>query len=133
MKEGNVIQRKSFAFAVRVIRLYRHLLERKTDVVLIRQMLRSGTSIGANVEEAIGGQSKWDFIAKMSISCKEARETDYWLRLLAETEVLSRKEAESMLLDSGELLKILASILRTTNVRNDQTGPIHNSSFIILH
>ena len=125
MKEGNVIQEKSFAFAIRVIRLYRHLLERKTDVVLIRQLLRSGTSIGANVEEAIGGQSKKDFIAKMSISYKEARETNYWLRLLAETEVLTKKEAESMLYDSDKLLKILASILKTSSVTKDR--PIANS------
>ena len=82
MKEENIIQTKSYAFAVRIVRLHKHLINTKKEYVLSKQILRSGTSIGANVEEAIGGQSKADFIHKLAIAYKEARETSYWLRLL---------------------------------------------------
>ena len=82
MKTDNVIQEKSFAFAIRIVNAYKYLKFEKQEFVLSKQMLRSGTSIGANVEEAIGGQSKADFISKLSIAYKEARETLYWLRLL---------------------------------------------------
>lgn len=85
MKE-NVVQQKSFAFAIRVVNAYKYLTEQKKEFVLSKQLLRSGTSIGANVEEATGGQSKKDFIAKISISYKEARETKYWLNLLTATD-----------------------------------------------
>lgn len=81
MKEDNVAQEKSYAFAMRVVDVCRHLVNEKKEYVLSKQLLRSGTSIGANVEEAIGGQSGRDFFAKLSISYKEARETKYWLRL----------------------------------------------------
>ena len=82
MKKDNIIQKKSFAFAVRVVNLYKYLTTQKKEYVLSKQLLRSGTSVGANVEESIGGQSERDFLSKLSISYKEARESKYWLKLL---------------------------------------------------
>lgn len=117
MKE-NVIQQKSFAFAIRVVNAYKYLTEQKKEFVLPKQLLRSGTSIGANVEEALGGQSKKDFIAKISISYKEARETKYWLNLLTATDYLDEKLSKSLLDDAEELCKILSSILLTTKQNN---------------
>ena len=90
MKE-NIIQTKSFAFAIRIVNAYKYLQSEKKEFVLSKQMLRSGTSIGANVEEAIGGQSKKDFIAKISIAYKEARETKYWIKLLFATYYMDKK------------------------------------------
>ncbi len=91
MKE-NTIQQKSHTFAIKIIELYKHLTAIKKEFVLSKQFLRSGTSIGANVEEAIGAQSKRDFISKISIAYKEARETKYWLSLLRESGYMSQKE-----------------------------------------
>ena len=82
MKKENIIQQKSFAFALRIVHLYRYLTNEKKEFVLAKQALRSGTSIGANIEEAIGAQSEKDFLSKLSIAYKEARETKYWLNLL---------------------------------------------------
>ena len=117
MKKENVIQVKTYAFAVRVVRLYQYLVKSKSEYVLSKQLLRSGTSIGANVEEAIGGQSDKDFFAKMTIAYKEARETHYWLRLLTDTSYLSNEESESLLSDIEEILKIIGSIQRTMKQR----------------
>lgn len=114
MKEDNAIQVKSFAFAVRSVNLYKYLIESKKEFVLSKQLLRSATSIGANVEEAIGAQSKADFLAKMGIAYKEARETHYWIRLLKETNFLNEKEAESVINDVDELLKIIGKIQVST-------------------
>ena len=116
MKTGNIIQDKSFAFAVRIVNVYRYLTEEKREFVLSKQLLRSGTSIGANVEESIGGQSEKDFFAKLSISYKEARETKYWIRLLQETNYLNPTDSESFLSDIEEILKIIGSIQKT--IRN---------------
>ncbi len=80
--KNNIIQRKSYDFAIRIVRIYKYLCEEKKEYTLSKQLLRSGTSIGANVEEAIGGQSEKDFFAKLTIAYKEARETKYWIRLL---------------------------------------------------
>jgi four helix bundle protein len=88
MEKENVIAKKSYDFAIRIAKLYKHLSSDKREFVLSKQVLRCGTSIGANVEEAIGGISRKDFKAKMSIAYKEARETDYWLRLLHDTEFI---------------------------------------------
>jgi four helix bundle protein len=96
MKNDNVIQIKSYAFAVRIIRVFKYLSEQKKEFILSKQLLRCGTSIGANVEEAIGGQSSKDFFAKLTISYKEARETHYWIRLLKDTNYLSVEEADSL-------------------------------------
>ncbi|SHF55348.1 four helix bundle protein [Tenacibaculum mesophilum] len=93
MKKGNIIQEKSYDFAVRVVNLYKHLSQEKKVFVLSKQLLRSGTSIGANIEEAIGGQSRKDFYAKLTITYKEARETHYWIRLLKDTSFLSKDTA----------------------------------------
>lgn len=117
MKE-NVVQQKSFAFAIRVVNAYKYLTEQKKEFVLSKQLLRWGTSIGANVEEATGGQSKKDYIAKISISYKEARETKYWLNLLTATNYLDEKLSKSLLDDVEELCKILSSILLTTKQNN---------------
>ncbi len=113
MKE-NIIQIKSFDFAVRIIKAARYLQNEKNEFILSKQIMRSGTSIGANIEEAIGGQSTKDFIAKFSISYKEARETLYWLKLLKATDYLNQNEANSLINDADELCKILSSILIST-------------------
>ncbi len=121
-KEENIIQEKSFEFAVRVINLYRHLTEERKEYVLSKQLLRSGTSIGANVAEAIGGQTRKDFGTKMNIAYKEARETRYWLRFMKATDYLTEKQAESMLLDCEENLKILAAITKTIYQKGNEAG-----------
>ena len=117
MRSDNIVQLKSFAFAIRIVNLYRFLISDKKEYVLSRQLLRPGTSIGANIEEAIGGQSNRDFIAKVSISYKEARETIYWIKLLHATAYLSDQEASGLLTDAEELCKILAKILITHKSR----------------
>lgn len=109
MKE-NLIQQKSYSFALRIIKLYSYLTENKKEYVLSKQILRSGTSIGANVEEALGAQSKSDFIAKLSIAYKEARETSYWIRLL--------KEFNSIMADIKELLRIITKIQKTSKLNS---------------
>ena len=117
MKE-NVIVEKSFAFAIRVVKAYKFLMENKKEFVLSKQFLRSGTSIGANVEEAVGGQSKADFDAKLGIAYKEARETGYWIKLLKETDYLDSRQAESLLTDLEEILKIIGKIQITTKTNS---------------
>ena len=111
--DSNIIVAKSKAFAIRIVRMYKHLKIKKHEYVLSQQVLRSGTSIGANVKEAIRAQSKADFIAKMHIAMKEASETEYWLELLGETDYLTKDETESMLNDCVELIKILITITKT--------------------
>ena len=113
LMKSNVVVDKSKAFAVRIVRLYQYLCSQKKEYVLSKQLLRSGTSIGANVKEAVRGQSKADFYAKMNIALKEASETEYWLELLHETDYLSEKEFESIYSDCQELLKILMAITKT--------------------
>ena len=110
----NIIEEKSFAFAVRIVNLYKHLNETKKEFVLSKQLLRSGTSIGANIAEAEQAQSTADFISKMSIALKEASETKYWIRLLASTSYLTEAESVSILNDCVELEKILVSIIKST-------------------
>ena len=112
-KKENLIQMKSYAFAVRVVRLYQYLSTEKREYTLSRQLLRSGTSIGANVEEGIGGQSRADFFSKLSIAYKEARETAYWLRLLKDTDYLSETEFNSIYPDALELCRMLGAVQRT--------------------
>ncbi len=113
MKKDNIVQIKSYAFAIRIVKVYKYLCEEKKEFVLSKQLLRSGTSIGANVEEAIGGQSEKDFYAKLTISYKEARETHYWIRLLRDTNYLDENEAQSLINDADELLRIIGSIQKT--------------------
>lgn len=118
MKEDNVILNKSFRFGLRILKLYLHLKKKKVDGGLCTQVLDSGTSIGANVEEAVGGSSKKDFINKLQIAYKEARETRYWLRLLREGEILEKKLADSFLKDCDEIIAILTAILNSSKGRN---------------
>ena len=113
MKDENIVRDKSKSFAIRCIRLYKYLSEEKREYVISKQLLRSGTSIGANVREAIFGQSSSDFASKLSIAQKEAGETEYWLELLEETEYISDIQAKSMLYDCRELIKLLQSITKT--------------------
>ncbi len=113
MKE-NIILDKSFSFAVRIVKLSQFLTTEKREFSISQQILKSGTSIGANIEEAIGGQSTKDFISKFSIAYKEARETHYWLRLLHETGFIDSKLFNSIFDDCVEIIKLLTSILKTT-------------------
>ncbi|MBE0648315.1 MAG: four helix bundle protein [Bacteroidales bacterium] len=113
MKKENIILEKAYRFALRIIRLYQYLVI-KREFILAGQILKAGTSIVANLEEAMGGISRKDFLAKVSISYKEARESKLWLRLLRDSGILSEKEADSMLRDCEELLKIIGSIQKTT-------------------
>lgn len=110
----NIIKEKSFDFAVGVVNLYKELAYNKKEYVMSRQLLKSGTSIGANVREAEFAQSKPDFVNKMSISLKEANETDYWLDLLYATEFLDKAEFEKYKPKSTEMLKLLISIVKTS-------------------
>ena len=112
--KDNVMLDKSFAFAVRVVKAYRYLTEEKRAFVMAKQFLRNGTAIGANCEESVGGQSKADFISKISIAYKEARETKYWIRLLKATEYFDDKQADSLLDDLEEILKIIGKIQIST-------------------
>ena len=113
MKEG-ALQSKSFAFAVRVVNLYKYLCNEKKEYVLSKQLLRSGTAIGALVREAEQAESKMDFVHKMAIALKEANETEYWILLLNQTDYLTAPEAESILADNKELLKLLTSIIKSS-------------------
>ena len=111
----NVIKNQSKAFAIRIVRLYRYLREEKNEWVLSKQLLRSCTSIGANVVEALASISKKEFLSKMYISFKECCETEYWLDLLHDTNYLSDEEYESIYKDNIELRKLLSSITLTTS------------------
>lgn len=110
----NVIAKKSYAFAIRIIRLYQFLIEEKREFVLSKQLLRSGTAIGALVKEAEHAQSKADFLNKMNVALKEANETEYWLMLLKDTGYISTKEFDSVNTDCSEILKLLISIVKST-------------------
>ena len=117
MKQENIMQTKSYDFAIKVVSLYRYLVEEKREYVLSKQLLRSGTSIGANVEEGIGGQSAKDFFAKLNIAYKEARESHYWLRLLKDTGYLEVEKATEYINDCDELLRIIGSIIKTMKTK----------------
>ena len=119
MKDG-ALQIKSFAFAVRVVNLYKYLCSDKKEFVLSKQLLRSGPAIGALAREAEQAESKSDFVHKMAIALKEANETKYWILLLRETGYLNANEAESIINDNTELLKLLTSIINSTKQRMAQ-------------
>ncbi|MBO4350918.1 MAG: four helix bundle protein [Proteobacteria bacterium] len=118
MGSNNVIVTKSKQFALRIIKLYQYLCNEHREYTMSRQILRSGTSIGANIKEAIHGQSKPDFYAKMNISLKEASETEYWLELLYESGYLEQKAFESIYQDCKELLRLLIAITKTQKQEN---------------
>lgn len=111
----HIVADKSFEFAVRIVNLSKYLVNERKEYVLSKQLLRSGTSIGANIAEAQRGQSRADFLAKMCIALKEANETHYWLRLLYRTEYLTQTQFDSMEQDIQEILSILTAICKTTN------------------
>lgn len=109
---------KLFPFAVRVVKAYQYLIEEKKEFILSKQFVRSGTSVGANSEEAVGGQSRADFVAKLTIAYKEARETHYWICLLRATGYFEESHAKSLLDDNDEILKIIGSIQVSTKRRS---------------
>lgn len=119
MKDDNVIRDKSFDFAVRIINLYKYLVKEKQEHIISKQILRSGTSIGANVSESEHAQSRPDFISKLSIALKEACETDYWLRLLIRTNYIEEQHAASILSDNQELIKLLTKIIKRLKDKNN--------------
>lgn len=108
---GNIIKDKSFKYAARIVKLCKYLNEEKKEYILSKQLLKSGTSIGANIREALNGESKLDFIHKLRISQKECDETIYWLELLKETEIITQKEFDSIYPETTELLKLIRSII----------------------
>jgi len=113
--KNNVVVDKTFDFAVRIVQLYKYLCKNKNEYVISKQLLRSGTSIGANVNEAQAAQSKADFITKMSIASKEARETGYWINLLVKTDFLNANDTytENLINEIEEIIKLLTSIVKS--------------------
>ena len=113
MKKTNPLQVKSFKFALNIIEIYKQLIKEKA-FVMSKQLLRSGTSIGANIEEALQAQSKKDFIHKLSIALKEAQETGYWIKLLKESSILDKEKATDLFIQAKELMKMLTAIIKTS-------------------
>jgi four helix bundle protein len=114
MKENNIIVDKTYRFAVKSVLLYKQLITEQKEFILSKQLVRSGTSPGANVEEGLAGESKKDFISKFSIALKESRESHYWLRILRDTDLISKDTASEYLNDCEEIIKILSSIVKTS-------------------
>lgn len=114
MKTDNIIVEKSYKFAIRIVKMYQHLTSEKKEFILSKQILRSGTSIGANIEEAEGSISRKEFIAKSQIAYEEAKETRYWIRLLNDTDYIDQNTFQSIIADCDGLLKIIVSILKST-------------------
>ena len=117
-EKENVIRNKSFAFAVRIVNLYKYLVEEKKEYVMAKQLLRSGTSVGAMVREAEHAESKNDFTHKMAIAQKEINETIYWIELLKETNYLTQVEFDNMNNDAVEVIKLITSIIKSTKVNH---------------
>ena len=111
----SIVEEKSFDFAIRIVKLYKYLMDEKKEFVLSKQILRSGTSIGANINEAQQGQSKKDFLMKMNIALKECTETKYWIELLSATDYINQEQKESIIKDCIEMEKMLTSIVKTTS------------------
>lgn len=114
----SILKEKSYAFAIRVVKMSQYLQEEKREYILSKQVLRSGTAIGALIREAEFGQSRADFVSKMSISLKEANETDYWLNLLKDTEYLEKEHFESIAQDCKELIAMLVSTVKTIKTKS---------------
>ena len=129
VKSESVINTKSYAFALEVIKIYKYLINEKKEYVLSKQLLRSGTSIGANINEAISGQSKRDFVHKLSIALKEARETLYWLKLLADSGYIELQNFSTLSGSCEEIIRILSSIILTTKEKyfSNSKETTHNS------
>jgi len=109
----NLLKERSYAFALRTIKLYKHLSSESREYVLSNQILRSGTSIGANITEGNRAQSKLDFVHKLAIALKEADETEYWLNLLRDSDYITASQAESLLTDCSQLQRLLISSIKT--------------------
>lgn len=118
MDKDNIVLNKSKVFAVRIVRLYKYLTDDK-EFVISKQILRSGTSIGANITEGKYAQSRADFLSKMNIALKEAAETEYWLELLFETNYITQQQFDSIHADCAEIIKLLISIVKTTKTVNN--------------
>jgi four helix bundle protein len=116
----SLLKSKSYSFALRTVKLFKYLAEEKREFVLSKQVLRAGTSVGANIEEAYQGESKADFVHKLAIANKEAFETHYWIRLLRDSGYLEEKFAESLLTDCDELQRLLISSIKTTKLNSDK-------------
>jgi four helix bundle protein len=116
MKEQNVIKEKSYSFALQIVQLFKYLTEEKKEYVLAKQILRCGTSIGANIEEAIGSQSRKEFYSKITIAYKEARETSYWLRILKDSHYIDENQYEILFTQVNEILKIIGAIQKTLKI-----------------
>lgn len=123
----SIVKDKSYKFALEIVKFCSHLRDQK-QFDIAKQLLRAGTSIGANVEEALAGQSKKDFYAKMCIASKEAREANYWLRLIKDAELFDKKVVEGLLVNSEELIKILTSIVKTGYSNNNVDANFKNNS-----
>ena len=119
MKKENIVKDKSLSFAIRIVNLYKYLVAEKRETVMSKQLLRCGTSIGANVREAEQAQSRADFLSKQNIALKEANETEYWLELLMRTGFITQNEYESINNDCVELNKLLISIIKSTKQPNE--------------
>jgi len=117
IKSESIIAGKAYAFALEIVKIYKLLVNERKEFVLSKQLLRSGTSIGANINEALAGQSKRDFVYKLNIALKEARETIYWLNLLKDSEYINVVEFESLNNNCNEIIKMLSSIIITTKER----------------
>jgi len=117
---GNPVKEKSFNFSIRIVKLYKYLTEEKSEYILSKQLLRSGTSIGANVSESQASQSTPDFITKMHIAFKETSETKYWIELLVATDYLTKEQGTSLLRDCEEVGNLLASIIKTSKSKNEK-------------
>lgn len=129
VKSESIISTKSYAFALEVIKIYKYLYNEKKEFVLSKQLLRSGTSIGANINEAVSGQSKRDFVHKLSIALKEARETLYWLKLLTDSGYIELSNFDTLSRSCEEIIRILSSIILTTKEKyfSNSKEATHNS------
>ncbi len=116
MRTDNLIVDKSYAFSLRIVKLFKHLQYNNGNYILLKQILRCGTSIGANVKESVNAQSRPDFISKLSIALKEADETEYWLHLLRDAEYITEEQADSILSDCVEIIKLLTAIIKSSKV-----------------
>ena len=114
MNEGNIILQKGYSFALRIIKLYKFLSTEKKEFVLSKQILKSRTSIGANINEALSSESKKDFVHKLGIALKESRETSYWLNLLKDSEYITDQQFNELATECNALIRILSSIILTT-------------------
>ena len=130
--KGNIIALKSYAFALRIIKLYKYLVAEEKEYVFSKQVLRSGTSIGALIKEAEHAQSKADFVHKMNIALKEANETEYWLMLLKDSEYIDENSFNSIHPENIKLIKLLVSIVKTSRLNNEKQFSIFNFQFSII-